>query len=45
MADFRFFKLADPMPLGELARRCGAELNEWSVRGQIFVDVSPLDSA
>jgi UDP-3-O-[3-hydroxymyristoyl] glucosamine N-acyltransferase len=45
MADFRFFKLADPMPLGELARRCGAELNEGADQGQIFVDVAPLDTA
>lgn len=45
MADSRFFKSTGPMPLGELARRCGAELGEGADPDQMFSDVAPLDTA
>jgi len=45
MADPRFFRLAEPIPLGVLARRCGAELGESVDPTQMFVDVAPLDLA
>ena len=45
MADSRFFRLADPISLGELARQCGAELDGRGDPERLFVDVAPLDMA
>lgn len=45
MADPRFFQLAGPFTLGEIARRIGAELATESEAGRQIVDVRPLDEA
>lgn len=45
MADSRFFRVAGKMALGELARRCGAELGAEANPDQVFSDVAPLEVA
>src|SRR5579862_5976976 len=45
MADPRFFANAGPFALGELARRCGAELGTESHAAKRITDVAPLDTA
>ncbi|MFN3075293.1 MAG: UDP-3-O-(3-hydroxymyristoyl)glucosamine N-acyltransferase [Alphaproteobacteria bacterium] len=45
MADPRFFTLAGPFALGELARIAGAEIAEGSDGGREVRDVAPLDRA
>jgi UDP-3-O-[3-hydroxymyristoyl] glucosamine N-acyltransferase len=45
MADPRFFANAGPFPLGELARRCGAEIGPGADAGKRIADVAPLDTA
>lgn len=45
MADSRFFRVAGKMALGELARRCGAELGTEANPDQVFSDVAPLEVA
>jgi UDP-3-O-[3-hydroxymyristoyl] glucosamine N-acyltransferase len=45
MADPRFFANAGPFALGELARRCGAEIGPGGDAGKRITDVAPLDTA
>ena len=45
MADPRFFANAGPFPIGELARRCGAELGGGADAAKRITDVAPLDTA
>lgn len=45
MADPRFFVNAGPFPIGELARRCGAELAAGADAAKRITDVAPLDTA
>ena len=45
MADPRFFQLAGPFTLGEIARRIGVDLATGSEAGRRIVDVRPLDEA
>jgi UDP-3-O-[3-hydroxymyristoyl] glucosamine N-acyltransferase len=45
MADPRFFANAGPFALGELARRCGAEIGTGADAGKRVTDVAPLDTA
>ncbi|MFQ5773191.1 MAG: UDP-3-O-(3-hydroxymyristoyl)glucosamine N-acyltransferase [Kiloniellaceae bacterium] len=45
MADPRFFSLAGPYKLSELARIAGAELGPGAGPDKEFTDVAPLDSA
>jgi len=45
MADPRFFANVGPFPLGELARRCGAEIGADADAGKRITDVAPLDTA
>jgi UDP-3-O-[3-hydroxymyristoyl] glucosamine N-acyltransferase len=45
MADPRFFEVAGPFKLSELAERTGARLGEGADPDRIFTDVAPLDRA
>tara|TARA_B100000959_G_C14921839_1_gene599881 strand:+ start:203 stop:1231 length:1029 start_codon:yes stop_codon:yes gene_type:complete len=45
MADPRFFKVAGPFSLGQLAEFSGSEIGDKSREGQMFSDILPLDSA
>ncbi len=45
MADPRFFHLAGPFTLGEIAARVGAEVGPGSDTGRLVTDVSPLGDA
>ncbi len=45
MADPRFFTVAGPFTVGEIARRTGAAVAGSALAGRILVDVAPLDSA
>ncbi|MBI1216406.1 MAG: UDP-3-O-(3-hydroxymyristoyl)glucosamine N-acyltransferase [Alphaproteobacteria bacterium] len=45
MADNRFFKVAGPFTLGELAELTGSELSDPAAAGKSVVDVAPLQEA
>lgn len=45
MADSRFFTVAGPFTLAELAEIAGAEISETADPGKVFTDVAPLDKA
>ncbi|HEY1721887.1 MAG TPA: UDP-3-O-(3-hydroxymyristoyl)glucosamine N-acyltransferase [Magnetospirillaceae bacterium] len=45
MADPRFFANVGPFTLGDLARRCGADLKNGADAGKRITDVAPLDKA
>lgn len=45
MADQRFFHLAGPFTLGQLAEICGAELSDAAQAAVVMTDVAPLDRA
>ncbi len=45
MADPRFFKIAGPFTLGELAQLTGAMLSDPAASGKKLVDVAPLQDA
>ncbi len=45
MADPRFFKVAGPFTLGEIAEITGAEPAEGAEPGRLFTDVAPLERA
>ena len=45
MADPRFFRRLDPLPVGDIAARIGAELLDASTTGVMIYDVAPLETA
>lgn len=45
MADKRFFKVAGPFTLGDLAKITGSELSDPSASGKVVHDVAPLQEA
>lgn len=45
MADSRFFTVAGPFTLAQLAKICGAELSQPQQSGQVVIDVAALEVA
>ena len=45
MPDPRFYKVAGPFPLAQLAETCGGQLHPTADPGRLIHDVAPLDSA